>query len=371
MRPRIEKGAKREFWATEPEGLSLARPCDRLSAAAATVALIATVAFLLYSSASSSMSVRDAAPWLSSPFIASGVTYYLRKRFWLLAAPAAIAAALWLLGVPPNLVVLALVVMVGAPGMASLVEAMQRWMFYRVLRSIEYYNVKESHTMFERAVAFVFKIPEDLDTRNITIDCEARRRRIPWRDMGGTISLGLVVGMFVWIYISMNPAIMDLSGEMDADNILSVHFLIFSLILYIPVMVLPWSVFRSLNARVETHHRDYRVYNGVVSTVKTMAVPIVAAFLLVFSAIGSSGYLSVLYYLGLSAAMVAAIVASSSLLYYLAFESAIISDIASRWAEFRPVPVFARLDRAGEPQAPVPGTPKRDESDFGGMRLGG
>jgi hypothetical protein len=201
------------------------------------------------------------------------------------------------------------------------------------------------------------------------MDYSLRRAGIPWKEMLGTISLGLMVGMFIWIYISMNPSIMDLSSDLDISHIGSAHFLIFTIILYIPVIVLPWSIFKSLNVRVETNYRDFRVYNGVRSTIQTMAVPIVAAFILVFTALASADYLSVLYYIGLSVVMVAAIVALVAVFYYVGFETVLINDIISKWKTFRPVPIFIGLKDKEQKRDDVPGTPRRDTGDFGKLTL--
>jgi hypothetical protein len=174
-----------------------------------------------------------------------------------------------------------------------------------------------------------------------------------------------MVGMFIWIYISMNPAFMDLSIGT------SVPLLMFTPILYIPVLVMPWSIFRSLNVRIETNYRDFKVYNGIRATLQRMAVPIVAALFFVLVAINTSDIGAVAFYIFLSAAMIVIILTLASILYYWIFEAIIINDIVSKWKMFRPVPVFVGLetDEKKQSQDDLPGTPKRDKTDFGKFTL--
>ncbi|MDR0887944.1 MAG: hypothetical protein LBM39_02015 [Candidatus Methanoplasma sp.] len=370
MKLHIENGKGTDFWAEDlPEGLSLVRACDKLTMAVAIAAFIFSIIFIIYRSTNGELPLQDAIPWLSVPFFICGIIYYLRTRFWILIILAAAAVVLWFIDIPMPLLILVLLLTIGAPGVVAIVEAIQRWMFYRVLHTIEYVNVKKKLSFTEKFIVFLFNVPVDIDTRNITMDYGLRRSGIPWKEMLGTISLGLMVGMFIWIYISMNPVIMDLSGELDLSSIGSAPFLIFTIILYIPIIVLPWSIFKSLNVRVETHYRDFKVYNGVRSTIQTMVVPIVAAFILVFTALASSDYLAVLFYIGMSVVMVTAIVGLAAAFYYVGFETVLINDIVSKWKKFRPVPIFIGLKAKEQKKEEVPGTPNRDTEDFGKLVL--
>jgi len=254
---------------------------------------------------------------------------------------------------------------IGVPGVVALVDAFQRTIFYRVLRRIEYINVKSKLSLKDKLTAFLFNIPEDLDTRNITMDYELSRTKFPWREVGNSLTLGMMVGMFIWIYISMNPSFMNLSIET------SIPLLMFTLILYIPILVMPWSIFRSLNVRIETGYRDFKVYNGIRATLQRMAVPIVAALFFVLVAINTSDIRAVAFYIFLSAAMIVVILTAVSVLYYWIFEAVIINDIVSKWKMFRPVPVFVGLETADKKGSwdDLPGTPRRDKSDFGKLTL--
>jgi len=372
MNLRIEKGKNNDFWADQlPEGISLVRGADKMIMIAAAVSFVVALIYVIYQGVLGSSSMYDTVPWLALPFFVCGVLFFLRTRYWVLLIIAAAAGILFAVSyfgfqdIPTVLIFLMLSLIIGATGVVAVVDAVQRWAFYKVLHRIEYLNVKSKLTAKDKTVAFMFNVPENLDTRNITMDYELNRTKIPWKEVMNSISMGMVVGLFIWIYISMNPSFMDLSSET------TVPLLMFTIILYIPVMVLPWSIFRSLNVRVETNYRVFKIYNGIRATLQRMAVPIIAALVLVLVAINTTNIYTVAYYMALSAVMIVIIMTLVSIFYYWLFEAVTINDIISKWKMFRPVPVFAGLnDNGNRPQKEeLPGTPKRDKNDFGKLVL--
>ena len=365
MNLRIEKGRNGDFWADRlPEGISLVRGFDKCIMIVAAASFLISLVYVLYEESVGGRHIYDLMPLLALPFFVCGIIFYIRSKYWVLLILAAAAAVLWFIDIPLTIIFLLLFVIIGASGVVALVDALQRSIFYRILRTIEYINVKSKLTAKDRMIAFLFNVPEDLDTRNITMDYELNRTKIPWKEAGNSMSLGLMVGMFIWIYISMNPTFMDLSMET------SIPLLMFTLILYIPVIVMPWSIFRSLNVRIETSYRDFKIYSGIRATLQRMAVPVVAALFFVLVAINTSDIMTVAFYIFLSAAMIVAILALVSVLYYWIFEAVTINDIISKWKMFRPVPIFVGLeaDKSGS-WDDLPGTPKRDKSDFGKLTL--
>jgi hypothetical protein len=362
----IEKGRNGDFWADQlPEGISLVRRFDKVIAISFAISFVISLAFVLYEEKTGGYPMYNVMPLLAIPFFVCGIICFIRSRYWLLLILAAAGVVLWYFEIPVTVIFLLLFVVIGASGVVALVDALQRAMFYPVLRRVEYINVKGKLTAKDKLVSFLCNVPEDLDTRNITMDYELSRTKIPWKEVGNSISMGLMVGMFLWIYISMNPTFMDLSIEA------SVPLLMFTLVLYIPVLVMPWSIFRSLNVRIETNYRDFKIYNGIRATLQRMAVPIVAALFFVLVAINTSDIRTVFFYIMLSAAMIVAILTLVSILYYWIFETATINDIVSKWKMFRPVPVFVGLEKDGEKGSrdELPGTPKRDKTDFGKLTL--
>ncbi len=358
----IEKGMKGDFWTDQlPEGLSLMRPVDKLMIVAAVVSLISSIVYVLYECIFNGGSAYDLIPWLAAPFFICGIIAYISLKYWILIVIACTGPIMWIFDVSSDMIFFSMFIVIGAAGVVGIICALQRMIFYRVIHMIEYVNIKKKLTLSDRLVAFLFNVPDDLDTRNITFNYSLRRTKIPWKEMGGSMSLGLMIGMFIWIYISMNPMFINLS---TGSNI---PLFMFALILYIPVLVMPWVIFKSLNVRIETNYRDFKVYNGIKATLKRMAVPVFAALMYVIVAINTSNIMSVLYYIVLSAIMIVSIIGFVSMLYYLVFESSIINDIVSKWKIFRPVSIFMGLDEklSNGSLDDFPGTPIRDKNDFG------
>jgi len=248
----------------------------------------------------------------------------------------------------------------------AIAEAIQRVLFYRVVHSIEYMNVKNKLSLWDRMVAFMFNVPDDLDTRNITMNYNVQRTSIPWKEMIQTIAMALMFGMCIWIYISMNPAFM---GE---NTFTSIPIFMFSLVLVIPLLVLPFTIFKSLDVRVETNYRAFHIHSGVMETLKRMALPVGAALIFVLLAINKSEPVQVITYIGASALAIIFVVGYTCILYYTTNERPLVNDIVTKWRIFRPVPIFVSLDDSGSNKAmfdEVPGTPKRDKSDFGELIL--
>lgn len=374
MKPKIEKGKRGTFWSTRiSPDLSLLRKRDRYTILLTLLAFLACMVAYYYFSTNGDHVMYDLVPLLTLPLFLDGIAIYIKERRWksfvVLVAMIGVLVALHMVGyieVTPTILFFILFVLIGATGVVAIAEAIQRAIFYRVVHSIEYMNVKEKLSIWDKAVSFLFNVPEDLDTRNITMNYNLQRTSIPWKEMFNTISMALMLGMFLWIYISMNPVFMS------EGSFTSIPVFMFSLILVIPLLVLPFTIFKSLDVRVETNYRSFHIHSGVMETLKRMALPIGAALLYVLLAINESNILHVATFIGASAMAIIFVVGYTCILYYSTNERPLVNDIVTKWRIFRPVPIFVSLDDKSSNKAKfddVPGTPKRDKSDFGELIL--
>lgn len=333
---------------------------DRWILMLALLSFLICFIYVLYETFGVGKYIYDTIPYLSIPFVLCGVAFYLKTKKWVMIAIVVALLVMYLLGFSGVLLFFVVFLTVGAAGVVCIVEAIQRVIFYKVVHIIEYVNVKSKLSFFDRVVLFLFNVPQDLDTRNITLDSDLCRTSIPWKEMIEPSMMGMMLGLFLWIYVSMNPAFMDLATSSD------IHVYMFTLILYIPLLVLPWIIFRSLDVRVETNYRDFKIYSGIKATLKRIALPVVAALFFVLLAFNSSDVYQVLHYIAFSAVMILVTIVITSLLYYIFAEPRIVGDIVSKWSEFRPISIFASLgEKNGSGWDDVPGTPRRDPSDFG------
>ncbi|WP_400255873.1 oxidoreductase [Methanomethylophilus alvi] len=362
----IEDGGRHSFWAdTLPAGISVMRSFDRTVLIVWLLSLIASVAALGYMMSATDIDTYVAIQVLAAPFILVGFLYMVYRKFLIpMVAVIVLVVALWLLDVDSSTILFLAEIIFGAVGVACVVGVFQRLIFYKTLHIIRYINVKEKLGFVDRAVAFLFNVPPDLDTRNMEVDFNQVGKKFPWKDMFSTVMLSMAVGLFVWIYFSMNPALSDL-------DLTKASLSVFTVILYVPVIILPFSVFKSMNARIGTNYRDFKLYNGVVATIQRMAVPVVAVFLYLFYKIGNAeDVMVVMKFIALSAGTIFLVTLLTSLLYFYMMEASIVSDIGKKWNLFMPVPLLMSLkDEDPEDGLYYPATPERDESDLGDIEI--
>lgn len=292
-----------------------------------------------------------ALPILAAPlFIIGAVNYVLQKRWPTILIIIALSLGIYFLW-EPGYVLFFLYLFVCTGGVAVMTEVIQRGIFFKILNTIEFVNLKEKLTLTDRVVTFIFNIPCDLDTRNLDLDLTVKRDGIPWGNMFHSIFLALMVCTFLWMYMVLNPSF--IAGESG----MSIYT--FTIVLYVALLVLPWNLFKSLNVRVTTDYRDFPVYSGLYETIKRMFLPVLAV--LIFMAISlTSGTFSIMY-ITISIVMIAVIVALTSVLYYTGNESGVVEDVKEKWADFHPTRMYAGYMEVEQSsyEDGVPGTPKR------------
>lgn len=343
-----------------PKELSLIRRSDRLLGIIFLISSLACMAALLVIAAVGRVSATELIILISAPFFLVGFFVYIEYRRWIyLVALLVLDIILFLARTDPMLIFFISFVFIGAAGVVGVVVLIQRCIFYRVVGMVEYLNVKDRLSVWDKVVSFFFSVPKDMDTRTITMNYNLKRASIPWDEMLQTISLGLMIGVFLWIYMSMNPVFMD------ATTIRETPAMMFALVLYIPLLVLPWSIFKSLNVRVETRYRDFTLYDGIKETLKRMAVPMFVSFLFVLMAINNMSLDVVFGFILLSVIFNVVIIGLTSLFFYLMFEAPLVDDIVSKWRIFRPVSMSMDIGNDVKADDDIPGTPRRDHGDYG------
>ncbi|MBO4552099.1 MAG: hypothetical protein J5673_02750 [Candidatus Methanomethylophilaceae archaeon] len=351
--------------------LNLLGPYDKLNLIVFAIAFIASVAgmFVLVSFG---IDILDSAMLLTAPFFILGLMWYNRTKKWsTLIVIVAVSAALYLyfhglefendFYLQTDFIFLFAVdfIFVGSVGVVAFVSALQRFLFYRVITYVQSMNIKDKMTWKEKIVAFFFNVPNDIDTRNLTMDYNLKRASIPWSEIRETMTMGLMVGIFLWIYISMSPKFANIGTFSNTP------VYIFAIVLYIPVIVMPWSIFNALHVRVETKYRDFTLYSGIKGTIKRMVLPMFAALIYVLTAFHDNDVMAVLSFIGTSIVMIILVIAFTSAIYYAYFENKLVDDIVSKWKVFRPVELLMSVEESTDRRTEYPGTPKRDMTEYG------
>jgi len=321
--------------------------------------------------------ILNSAMLLTAPFFILGLLWYYHTKKWsTLILIIAITVGLYLYlhnGFEFNKefylegdFILAFVIdfiFIGSVGVVAFVSALQRMIFYRVVSDVQSMNLKDKMNWHEKLVAFLFNVPHNIDTRYITMNYNLKRASIPWHEIWETMYMGLMVGIFLWIYISMSPKFANLGVFTN------VPVYIFAIVLYIPVIVMPWSIFNALKVRVRTKFRDFELYTGIKDTIKRMVLPMFAALIYVLSAFHDNDFMSVVTFIGTSILMIIIVIVFTSAIYYIYFENKLVDDIVAKWKVFRPVDLLMSVDEETDKRAEFPGTPKRDLKDYGDLAI--
>ncbi|MDR0778212.1 MAG: hypothetical protein LBE48_02075 [Methanomassiliicoccaceae archaeon] len=346
--------------------LSLIRRGDKVIIYLFIALLIASAAAMIALVITETVDAGTALMLISVPFLIVGLVTYLRERMWkALIIALIVPAALFWVGIELMLLFFVAFLMVGCVGVVSVAAVIQRKVFFFVISSIEYFNVKDKPTLWEKLVAFLFNIPPNIDTRRITMDYNMKRTGIPFKEMMETMSFAFMVGIALWIYMSLNPAFINEGFDMTKAPIF-----VFSLVMFIPLLVLPWTPFKSLNVRITTNYRDFSIYKGGMATIRRMAVPVLAVFIFLVLAANKTDPFVVVGFIASSVVFNMLVVAASSIFFYLFFERTFVEDAVAKWRIFRPVPIMLELGDTAETETKdQPGTPERDLSDIGDVEI--
>ena len=316
---------------------------------------VGSLVALWYLIAYQDLTIYSALPTMAIPFFVIGVIFYIiRRRFIAVIAVAAISLVAYLL--LPVSVLFIVYLLVCTEGVAQMVEIIQRGTFYSILASIERVNVKDALSLKDKLIVFLFNIPVDIDTRNLKIDKNIIVDKIPWKDMLFSMMLALLFCMFLWIYLFLNPSFdIGLQG---------VPIYTFTIVLYLSMIVMPWSIFSTLNARIDTEYRAFKIYSGFLGTFARMVLPIFAALIFLIIAVSSGP--DNFYYVAMSLVMIVVMITFTSIMYYTSNEVVVVNDIVDKWGVFHPSSIYSGYSEAGKKSTlddGVPGTPRRDPSE--------
>ena len=153
-----EKKIKLPKPVNKADGINLINKRDRWTALLFVIIFAASLAAYWYLLTYQDFTVYTALPVMSAPFFVIGVIdYILRERYFAMIFILALSVIAYFL--LPSSVLFLVYLLVCTEGVVQLVESIQRWMFYKVLGSIERVNVKEKMNFMDRLIVFAFNVP--------------------------------------------------------------------------------------------------------------------------------------------------------------------------------------------------------------------
>lgn len=337
-----------------PDGHSVVRGSDVILLAVWLVSLIASLAAFALGS------FRDV--WLLVlPFAVAGFTNMVLSKLYLRVVVAvALCVLAWFAGENTGysaFFFLALYFFLGLNGTAAIVDSLQRLLFFPVLSRIRYVNIRERSSVADRLVAFFFNISEDVDTRDIDANLDVNSHRLTVRDIVENILVSAVVASAIWIVASVWP--LDIVGP---GSDISGWMVVVGATVYVPLVTLPFTVFRSMGVDIPSSFGVFRLFDGFVAVLRYFSVPL-AIFLvtsLAYSVAVGGWADAVVCILCSASALCISVVATTIILFYQ-FEATSAYAMANKWKLFMPVPLLMGIRENDRSENSFPGTPERDE----------
>jgi MFS family permease len=148
-------------------------------------------------------------------------------------------------------------------GVIGVLTALERRYAGRALRQIARLSPPKRFSLVDRAVKWLFDIPDVLDTKTLSVSPQGPRTRVSISDLRAPVMWQLIFGFVLGIYISFNPFVSDRSPE----TLLGLFSLLTSASILFPFIILPWFLFRRLGAGISGQTKEFTLYNGIRSRV--------------------------------------------------------------------------------------------------------
>ena len=146
-------------------------------------------------------------------------------------------------------------------GVVGVLSALERRYTVWTLRQIARLGTSKGFSMADRAVKWLFNIPGVLDTKTLSVRPQEPRGRVSISDLKAPVLWQLIFGFVLAVYISFNPFFSDRSPE----ALLRLFSLLTSASILIPLIILPWFMFRRLGAGLSGQTRQFTLYEGIRS----------------------------------------------------------------------------------------------------------
>jgi len=146
-------------------------------------------------------------------------------------------------------------------GIIGVMSALEREFVPRLLHEIAESGKKEKLTARYRALRWLFNIPDVLKVDSLTVHPAPKRNSVHLRDVVSAMSWQLIFGAVLAMYVSLNPFV---SGG-NEGSLANIFGLLTNGALLIPVVIIPWLVYRSLGASIGGPAKEFTLYNGLRS----------------------------------------------------------------------------------------------------------
>ncbi len=183
----------------------------------------------------------------------------------------------------------------------------------------------------DRVIRWLFDIPEVLDTRTLRMGPLSKSGKMRWSELKRAVCWELFFGVILAVYVSFNPFVSN--GSPAA--LFAVFGILISGSVLIPLIILPWQVFRRLDARIKGVTKDFKLYDGIRSRLFQSYLAIGTIIILIRLSIST---IDVQIYLLWFTAFVVVLLGISlvfTFVYFNYFEEELVENISSTYERNR------------------------------------
>jgi hypothetical protein len=178
-------------------------------------------------------------------------------------------------------------------------------------------------------LAWVFNIPDVLDSETLTIREVNYRRTFPWKALKIALFWQFFFGIVIVIYISFSPFLWDFADMRDLFSNSSVGAA------FIPIIIIPWFIYRRLNAKIKGPVKDFHVFEGLSSRMFQTIVAFGTIVLLIRTALKNPAIQQVMYSFVIYFIFFFAGIFIMTFVYFNYFEDDLAQDVFHRYNKLK------------------------------------
>ncbi|RDE13010.1 MAG: hypothetical protein C4K47_06930 [Candidatus Thorarchaeota archaeon] len=213
-----------------------------------------------------------------------------------------------------------------AIGAVGVLSAIERLFTPRVMKEVARLSGNIKLSLIDRAIRWLFDIPDVLDTKTLSLSPTESRRGITLSDLRAPVFWQLLFGFVMGIYVSFNPFVSDRSPA----ALLNLFSLLTTASLLFPFLILPWFLLRKLGASISGQAKQFTLYNGLRSRMFQSYFAVGTLFILVRVSVQEIAVAFEVYVVAFATFMLVLLGSAllSTFVYLNYFENALAEDIA-------------------------------------------
>lgn len=246
------------------------------------------------------------------------------------------------------------VILVGGFGIIGMLYIFEVGGAPKLIEKME--GISRREDLESKAIMWFFTIPGALDTDTMLADEPAKETSFPWDRFRTAVLWQIAFGIIIAIYVSLNPWLLRNFSMDQLFRFMSTAFVV------VPILVIPWFIFRRLNARYKGVAKDFTLYAALKDRMTRLIITAGTLLIFIRMALESVKLEDLLFALGSYIFIMVLCIIAFTFIYFNFFENKLAGETFNRWSEARAdrevdeeghVDEEADKEAAGEP-GPLP-----------------